>query len=166
MCLPVVCFGKFLLWCNKGLDNSCRDYGVCDMITKPLFYCWNGHQEEMDTWEIDDVRGTNMLKLMLWTHWPIDKISGIKFQAAINEYICICVNVCIYIYVWLTLNVLGPSYLGLTRSISWLLMSWLLASPGHQQPWYVLCTMGRSLSQLRKDFNHLCHINVGERHKM
>ena len=35
-----------------------------------------------------------------------------------------------------TLNVRGLSYLGLTRSISWLLMPWLLASPGHQQPWY------------------------------
>ena len=31
----------------------------------------------------------------------------------------------------LTLNVRGPSYLGLTRSISWLLMPWLLTSPGH-----------------------------------
>ena len=66
----------------------------------------------------------------------------------------------------LTLNVRGPSYLGLTRSISWLLMSWLLASPGHQQPWYWLCRMGRSLSYLRKDFNHLCHINVEEWQKM
>ena len=28
----------------------------------------------------------------------------------------------------------GPAYS--TLSISWLLMSWLLASPGHQQPWY------------------------------
>ena len=26
-----------------------------------------------------------------------------------------------------------------TRSISWLLMPWLLTSPGHQQPWYWLC---------------------------
>ena len=34
----------------------------------------------------------------------------------------------------LALNVPGPSYLGLTRSISWLLMPWLLTSPGHQQP--------------------------------
>ena len=64
----------------------------------------------------------------------------------------------------LTLNVRGPSYLGLTRSISWLLLSWLLASPGHHQPWYWLCRMGKSY--LRKDFNHLCHINVEERHKM
>ena len=54
----------------------------------------------------------------------------------------------------LTLNVRGPSYLGLTRSISWLLMPWLLTSPGHQQPWYWLyieyvgpyLTWGRILS--------------------
>ena len=66
----------------------------------------------------------------------------------------------------LTLNVRGPSYLGLTRSLSWLLLSWLLASPGHQRPRYWLCVMGKSLSYLRKDFNHLCHINVEERYKM
>ena len=49
----------------------------------------------------------------------------------------------------LTLNLRGPSYLGLTRSISWLLMPWLLASPGHQQPWYWLCRIGKSLSYSR-----------------
>ena len=54
-----------------------------------------------------------------------------------------------------TLNVRGPSYLGLTRSISWLLMPWLLASPGHQQPWYWLSRIVRSLSCLRKYFNFL-----------
>ena len=66
----------------------------------------------------------------------------------------------------LTLNVRGLSYLGLTRSISWLLKPWLLASPGHQQPWYWPCRMGKSLSYLRKGFNHLCHISVEEWHKM
>ena len=45
----------------------------------------------------------------------------------------------------LTLNVWGQSQLVLTRSISWLLMPWLLASPGHQQSWYWLCRIGRSL---------------------
>ena len=50
----------------------------------------------------------------------------------------------------LTLNVRGPIYLGLTRSISWLLMPW---RPGHQQPWYWLCRICRSLSYLRKNFN-------------
>ena len=66
----------------------------------------------------------------------------------------------------LTLNVRGRSYLGLTRSISWLLMHWLLTSPGHQQPRYWLYRLCRSLSYLRKDFKYLCHINVEEWHKM
>ena len=60
----------------------------------------------------------------------------------------------------LTLNVRGPSYLGLTRSISWLPMPWLLTSPGHQQPWYWLCSICRSWSYLRKDFKYMCHVNV------
>ena len=61
----------------------------------------------------------------------------------------------------LTLNVRGgPSYLGLTRSISWLLMPWLLTSPGHQQPWYWLCRICKPWSYLRKDFKYPCHINV------
>ena len=66
----------------------------------------------------------------------------------------------------LTLNLRGPCYLSLTRSISWLLMPWLLLSPGHQQPWYWLCRIGRSMSCLRKDSNYLCHINVEEWYKM
>ena len=65
-----------------------------------------------------------------------------------------------------TLNVRGQSYLGLTRSISWLLMPWLLTSPGHQQPWYWLCRICRPFSYLRKDFKYLCQINVEEWHKM
>ena len=41
------------------------------------------------------------------------------------------------------------SYLCLIRLISWLLMPWLLMSPGHQQPWYWLYSICRSLSYLR-----------------
>ena len=52
------------------------------------------------------------------------------------------------------------SYLGLTRSISWLLKPWLLSSPGHQQPCYWLCKLGRPLSYTRRDFNYLCHVIV------
>ena len=68
--------------------------------------------------------------------------------------------------IFLTLNMRGPSYLGLTRSISWLLMPWLLTSPGHQQPWCWLYRICRYLSYLRKDFKYLCHINVEEWHQM
>ena len=60
----------------------------------------------------------------------------------------------------------GPSYFGLTRPISWLIMSWLLMSPEHQQPWYCLCSICRSWSYLRKDFKYLYHINKEEWHKM
>ena len=64
----------------------------------------------------------------------------------------------------LTLNVRGPSYLGLTRSITWLLMPWLLASPGHQQPRYWLCRIGRSWSYSRRNFNNLCLISLEQGH--
>ena len=62
-------------------------------------------------------------------------------------------------------NVRGSSYLGLTRSLSLLLMSWLLASSGHQHPRYWPCRICRSLPYLRKDFNYLCHVDVEEWHK-
>ena len=32
----------------------------------------------------------------------------------------------------------------MTRSITWLLMPWLLSSPGHQQPWYWMFWMNRT----------------------
>ena len=66
----------------------------------------------------------------------------------------------------LTLKVRGPSYLSLTRSLSWLLMPWLLTSPGHQQSWYFLCRIGRFLSYLRKDLNYLWYINMEKWHKL
>ena len=31
-------------------------------------------------------------------------------------------------------------------------MAWLLASPGHQRPWYWLCKIGKSCCYMRKDF--------------
>ena len=60
----------------------------------------------------------------------------------------------------LTLNMRGQSNLCLTRSISWLMMPWLLTSPGHQQQWYWLWRICRSWSYLRKDYKYLCHINM------
>ena len=53
---------------------------------------------------------------------------------ALENVVCEMASICLGLNV-LTLNVREPSYLGLTRSISWLLMPWLLTSPGHQQPW-------------------------------
>ena len=37
-------------------------------------------------------------------------------------------------------------------SIPWLLIAWLLESPGHQQPWYWLCETNGPLSSMEKDY--------------
>ena len=77
------------------------------------------------------------------------------YYAVCEEYIRYChayFNLLLVLHK-LTLNVRGPSYLGLTRSISWLLMPWLLTSPGHQQPWYLLCRICKSWSYSRKDLS-------------
>ena len=42
--------------------------------------------------------------------------------------------------------------------VPWLLMPWPLMSPSHQQPWYWLWAVGSSLSSMRRDLNHLCHL--------
>ena len=41
----------------------------------------------------------------------------------------------------------------------WLLMPWVLMSPGHQQPWYWSYRINKLLSSIRNDFNCLCHIS-------
>ena len=41
--------------------------------------------------------------------------------------------------------------------IPWLLMTWLLPSPGHQHPQYWLCRLGAFLFLIRKEFRYLCH---------
>ena len=73
--------------------------------------------------------------ILVWLRKP-----GLMFGATVTTF---------------TLHVRGPSYLGLTSSISWLLMPWLLTSPGHQHPWYWLCRIGWSLAYLRKNLKYL-----------
>ena len=46
-----------------------------------------------------------------------------------------------------------PMYTRRTKSIPWLLMTWLLLSPGHQQPQYWMRKIGRSLPSRKKDVN-------------
>ena len=53
-----------------------------------------------------------------------------------------------------------------TWSIPWLLMPWLLESPGHQQPWYWLCRINGYLSSTRKAFNYLHSLSVEKWLKM
>ena len=59
----------------------------------------------------------------------------------------------------LTLVVLNLEYCSTARSLSWLLMPWLLTSPGHQHPQYWLYRMNELLSSTIKNFNYLCHLS-------
>ena len=100
-------------------------------------------------------------------HWSPEVLNPlIKLIKPGSVLILTVAILCLHKSPVLTLNVRGQSYLGLTRSISRLLMPWLLTSPGHQQPWYWLCRVGRFLSYFRKDFKYLRRINVEKWHKM
>ena len=66
----------------------------------------------------------------------------------------------------LTLLMPIPEDSGRTQPIPWLLMPWLLLSPGHQQPWHCTCRMDRSLSSIRNDFNYLHYPNVEKWYKI
>ena len=103
--------------------------------------------------------GTNWSEILIEIYTFLLRKMHLKMLSGIWQPFCPCLNV-------LTLNVQGPSYRSLNRSISWLLMPWLLASPGHQQPWYWPCKIGKSGSYTRKDFNYLWHVSVEEWHEM
>ena len=53
---------------------------------------------------------------------------------------------------------LKPEYSGIPRLIPLVMMPWLLASPGHQQP-YWLCRIHKSLSSMKQNFNNINCIN-------
>ena len=57
-------------------------------------------------------------------------------------------------------------YHGITRSILWLLMPWLLVLPGHQQSQYWLCRIFRPMTSWRKDFNRLHDLSVKKWYQM
>ena len=54
----------------------------------------------------------------------------------------------------------SPENSGRTRSTPWLLMPWLLVLPCHQQPWYWLYRIYRTLSSTRKNINYLHHLSA------
>ena len=58
----------------------------------------------------------------------------------------------------ITVNVRKPSYPELTRSISWLLMLWLLATLSHQHSWYWLWKIGKTLPSMR--ISSICFVSV------
>ena len=162
-----------LMWMAQNLTHGksilAQVMAWCHQATSHYHYlsqCWPGSVASLGYNELNF--GHTPLNpccfLASWTGWLIPHISR-RIVYSIDLKLNWCIHHGLY-QDTLTLNVRGPSYLGLTRSISWLLMPWLLTSPGHQQPWYWLCRIGRFLSYLKKDFNYLRRINVAKWHKM
>ena len=74
---------------------------------------------------------------------------------------------CPYLLCILILLVMKLEYSGITRSMPWLLMPWLLALPCHlQQCYWLPHQINRSLSSTRKDFNYRCHFSFIKWQKM
>ena len=94
------------------------------------FGCWCPGGEWTSHFQVPytgKIIGTSC-RTRLGNHW-LNRMEAVIFTASFNPW-----------------RARELSYLGLTRSISWLLMPWLLTSPGHQQPWYWLYRICRSLS--------------------
>ena len=100
-----------------------------------------------------------------WEVW-VNALEGFLITSEVTQQTMHIKILTLFNGIYLTLNMRGLSYLRLTRSISCLLMRWLLTSPGHQQPWYWLCRISGFWSYLRKDFKYLRSINLEKWHKM
>ena len=105
-----------------------------DFSYELISFLWNGSQYKMH--------------LFKWDHFKchIKNCSFLLFLSWIIR--------CFFNFIW-TLLVLKPEYTVRIGSIPWLLMPWLLVSPGHQQPSHWLCRINKSSSSIRKDFNNL-----------
>ena len=91
--------------------------------------------------------GTNFSEFLIVIHTFSFSKMHLKISSAKWRPFCLSLNV-------LTLLVLKLGHSGRSRSIPWLLMPWLLVSPGHQQPWHWPCRINRSLSSMGKIYNY------------
>ena len=71
-------------------------------------------------------------------------------------------QVSLYMAQYFNLSVVETGIIREMKSLPWLLMLRLLASPSHQQLWYWLCMVSESLSFMRTGFNYMSHLNVDE----
>ena len=95
--------------------------------------------------------GTNVSETLSEIHtFSFKKMHLIMFSAKWRPYYLGRLNVSStrtgHVYSLSVLLVLRPEYFGIITTIACLPMTWLHASPGHQQPWHWLCKIGDSLS--------------------
>ena len=103
--------------------------------------------------------GNHSIRNCIWHcayYWLIVRYQYVARKISICEIVWTFRNWCTKLSVLLR----KPEYSGRNKSIPWLLIPWLLASPVHQKPLYSLCRINRSLSFMRKDSNKMRHINI------
>ena len=71
---------------------------------------------------------------------------------------CRCVGA-LFVINYIPLTHLVLMYFDQTRSVSWLLVPWILPSLGHQQSQYWLCSIYRALPSMRRN-SAVCFISV------
>ena len=144
---------------------------TCDETSKENFQPVSEENGDFKEIQVEIVTGSGSVAVVsgMPSSLIIDPTTGMVEYPATENWGVICDNMACLSPWWpllglpswssiLTLNMREPSYLGLTRSISWLLMLWLLTSPGHQHPWYWLYGICRPFSYLRKDFKYLSNV--------
>ena len=140
---------------------ACRLVGAKPLSEPMLEYCYL------------DSLSTNFSQILIKIHPISFKKMHVKLSSAKWQPFCLgfnalsCSNIC-QIWMWsLTLVVLRLEYYSKrTKSIPWLLMPWLLALPGHEQPWLWNCKINRSLLTMSKYWNHLHRLTIQKWQKM
>ena len=97
-----------------------------------------------------------LFQIMAWRR-PGDKPLSEPMMVSLVTHICVTRPQ--------RVNGRRPIYPDLMRSISWLRMPWLLASPGHQHPCYGLYKTGMYFSYTRNMFIYQCHVVWGKYYK-
>ena len=138
---PVQC-GKLNFWSTyQKTGVPYMVYARCDMAfiepmhrNKPNITCLYG------LYKISLVQANFLLtQFKIHSHWQ----ALVSLTAVIQGILWYCIIMwrdCIYSsdISWPTVNSCGVELFTRFRSISWMVMPWLLASPGHHQPWYWL----------------------------
>ena len=126
-------------------DITCQDHSglnshYCHVINHDMTWCYQGPPHQLPQ---NDYGHNQYLRLSHWSVLNLSKIAGLGTWLG-------------KVIIWLTPLVLKPEYSRKTMTLPWLLMPWLLVSPGHQLPCYWLSDMNRSVSPMQKYLNEVC----------
>ena len=164
----VIGFAWHLRICRILQKTECGRFGGCSISPlgyRNVFYIFRRNSCLLATWQ----KKYQRIFLIKFSGQPgygrandlknVENVAGLHLDTCIPFFIMgqfvstfVLTTLRRRVRTYLTLNVRGPSYLSLIRSMSWLLM--------HKELWYWQCRVCWSWSYVRKDFKYICHTNV------